>query len=218
MSIKAYDWFITTLDAFEAMNLIKETIEPVFMASIAYNVKVAADAVLKAGSKEITWNDTDLRCYGSDLGKEILPSKNRVGRLGYDLLVYTEGLRQTEVHTFSDADIGYEVALLPGPTTGDIVFRVFSESRGYTKALAQQTWCSDFSYWNNTDRDDSISEEEWARRETFWCSLPLKAFRDMSLSFRNPSPVETLNTLEIDGMDVEDYLADLLVKSSKRSR
>lgn len=215
MSIKAYDWFITNLDAFETMNLIKETIEPIFMASTAQNMKVAADAVLKAGDEKITWNDTNLRCYGSDLGKEILPSKNRAGRLGYDLLVYTEGLRQTKVHTFSDADIGYEVALLPDPTTGDIVFRVFSESRGYTKELAKQTWCSDFSYWNNTDRDENISEEEWARREAFWCSLPLKAFRDMSLSFRNPSPVETLNTLEIDGIDVEDYLNNLSPKSSK---
>ena len=186
-----------------------------FMASTAQNVKIAADAVLKAGDEKITWNDTNLRCYGSDLGKQILPSKNRVGRLGYDLLVYTEGLRQTEVHTFSDADIGYEVSLLPDPITGDIVFHVFSESRGYTKALAQQAWCADFSYWNNTDRDDSISEEEWERREAFWCSLPLKAIRDMSLSFRNPSPVETLNTLDIDGMNVEDYLNDLLLKSSK---
>ena len=215
MSIKAYDWFITTHNAFETMNLIKETIEPIFMASTAQNVKIAADAVLKAGDEKITWNDTNLRCYGSDLGKQILPSKNRVGRLGYDLLVYTEGLRQTQVHTFSDADIGYKVAMLPDPTTGDIVFRMFSESRGYTKELAQQAWCSDFSYWNNTDRDEGTSQEEWERREAFWCSLPLKAFRDMSLSFRNPSPVETLNILEIDGMDVEDYLNDLLVKSSK---
>lgn len=215
MSIKAYDWFITALDAFETMNLIKETIEPIFMASTAQNMKIAADAVLKAGDEKITWNDTNLRCYGSDLGKQILPSKNRVGRLGYDLLVYTEKLRQTEVHTFSDADIGYAVAMLPGPATGDIVFRVFSEPRAYTKALAKQTWCADFSYWNNTDRDENILEEEWVRREAFWCSLPLKAIRDMSLSFRNPSPVETLNTLEIDGMDVEECLADLLVKSSK---
>ena len=212
MSIKAYDWFITTHNAFETMNLIKETIEPIFMANTAQNVKIAADAVLKAGSKEITRNDTGLQCADPDLGKQVLPPKKRIGRLGYEVIVYTEKLRQTKVHTFCDADIGYEVAILPGPTTGDIVFRVFSESRGYTKALAQQTWCSDFSYWNNTDRDENTSEKEWKRREAFWWSLPLKAFRDMSLSFRNPSPMETLNTLDIDGMDVEDYLNDLSIK------
>lgn len=215
MSIKAYDWFISDLNAFEVMSRIKETIEPVFLDNIAQNVKIAADAVIHAASKEITWNDTGLRCFGSDLGQQVLPYKKRIGRLGEELLVYTEKLRQTKVHTFSDADIGYEVAMLPDPTTGDIVFRVFSESRNYTQALAQQAWCNDFSYWNNTDRDKSISEEEWERRRVFWCSLPSKAFCDMSLSFRNPSPMETLNILEIDGMSVEDYFVDLSAKSSE---
>ena len=149
MSIKAYGWFITNIDAFEAMSRIKEIIDPVFLTSTARNVKVAAEAVLNAGGKEITWNDTDLRCFGSDLGKQVLPK--RIGRLGEELLVYTEGLRQTEAHTFSDADIGYEVIMLPGPNKGDVVFRVFSVSSAYTRVLAQQEWCSDFSYWNNTD-------------------------------------------------------------------
>lgn len=212
MSIKAYGCFITNIDAFEAMSRIKETIDPVFLTSTARNVKVAAEAVLNAGGKEITWNDTDLRCFSSDLGKQVLPNKKRIGRLGEELLVYTEGLRRTREHTFSDADIGYEAAMLAGPHTGDVVFRVFSESNAYTRVLAQQTWCSDFSYWNNTDRDESISEEEWERREVFWRSLPMKAFRDMSLSFCNPSPLETLENLKIDGIDAEKYLSDLSTK------
>ena len=212
MSIKAYGWFITNIDAFEAMSRIKETIDPVFLTSTARNVKVAAEAVLNAGGKEITWNDTDLRCFSSDLGKQVLPNKKRIGRLGEELLVYTESLRRTKVHTFSDADIGYEVAMLPGPINGDVVFRVFSESNAYTRALAQQEWCSNFSYWNNTDRDASISEEEWKRREVFWRSLPMKAFRDMSLSFSNPSLLEALANLKIDGIDVENYLFNLSMK------
>lgn len=212
MSIKAYDWFITNLDAFEAMNRIKETIDPVFLTSTAQNVKVAAEAVLNAGGKEIAWNDTGLRCFGSDLGQQVLPNKKRIGRLGEELLVYTEGLRRAEAHTFSDADVGYEVAMLPGPSKGDVVFRVFSVPSDYTRALAQQEWCSDFSYWDNTDRDESISEEEWERREAFWRSLPMKAFKDMSLAFYNPSPLETLANLKIDGIDVEQYLFDLSMK------
>lgn len=118
MSIKVYDWFITNLDVFETMNRIKETIDPVFLTSTAQNMKVAADAILNAGGNEITWNDTDLRCFSSDLGKQVLPNKKRIGRLGEELLVYTESLRRTKVHTFSDADIGYEVAMLPGPNQG----------------------------------------------------------------------------------------------------
>lgn len=102
--------------------------------------------------------------------------------------------------------------MLAGPRTGDVVFRVFSESNVYTSTLAQQTWCGDLSYWNNTDRDKSISEEEWERRRVFWCSLPMMAFQDMSLSFRNPSPFATLKNLKIDGIDVEKYLFDLSIK------
>ena len=212
MSIKVYDWFISDLNAFEIMNRIKETIDPVFLNNTAQNIKIAAEAVLHAGGKEISWNDTDLRCFSSDLGKQVLPNKKRIGRLGEELLVYTEGLRRTVAHTFSDADIGYEVAMLPGPSERDVVFRVFSESRAYTEALTQQTWCSDFSYWNNTDRDKSISEEEWERRRVFWFSLPMMVFQDMSLSFCNPSPFEVLKNLKIDGIDVEDYLFDLSIK------
>lgn len=212
MSIKAYGWFITNLDVFEAMNRIKETIDPVFLTSAAQNVKVAAEAVLNAGGKEITWNDTDLRCFDSNIGQQVIPKKKRIGRLGEELMVYTEDLRRAEEHTFSDADIGYEVIMLPGPNKGDVVFRVFSVPSAYTRALAQQEWCSDFSYWNNTDRDKSISEEEWERREVFWRSLPMKAFRDMSLLFCNPSPFETLANLKIDGIDVEKYLFDLSIK------
>ena len=212
MSIKAYDWFITNLDAFEVMNRIKETIDPVFLTNTAQNVKVAAEAVLDAGDKEISWNDTDLRCFGSNLGQQVLPNKKGMGRLAEELLAYTDALRRTEAHTFSDADIGYEVAMLAGPYKGDVVFRVFSESNSYTRALAQQEWCSDFSYWNNTDQDESISEEEWERREVFWRSLPMKAFRDMSLLFCNPSLYETLANLKIDGIDVEKYLFDLSTK------
>lgn len=212
MSIKAYDWFITNLDAFEVMNRIKETIDPVFLTNTAQNVKVAAEAVLDAGDKEISWNDTDLRCFGSNLGQQVLPNKKGMGRLAEELLAYTDALRRTEAHTFSDADIGYEVAMLAGPYKGDVVFRVFSESNSYTRALAQQEWCSDFSYWNNTDQDESISEEEWERREVFWRSLPMKAFRDMSLLFCNPSLFETLANLKIDGIDVEKYLFDLSTK------
>ena len=40
----------------------------------------------------------------------------------------------------------------------------------------------------------------------------MKAVRDMSLSFRNPSPLETLENLKIDGIDVEKYLFDLSTK------
>ena len=212
MSIKAYNWFISDLNTFEIMNRIKETIDPVFLNNTAQNIKIAAETVVHADGKEIAWNDTDLRCFSSDLGKQVLPNKKRIGRLGEELLVYTEGLRRTEVHTFSDADIGYEVAMLAGPRKGDVVFRVFSVPIAYTKALAQQEWCSDFSYWNNTDRDESISEAEWERREVFWRSLPMKAFRDMSLSFRNLSPLEALENLKIDGINVEKYLFDLSTK------
>ena len=58
-------------------------------------------------------------------------------------------------------DIFCGVQIMRGPEDNTIVFKVFSECRDYTKALETQDWCSDFSYWNNTDKDDDVTKEEW---------------------------------------------------------
>lgn len=68
---------------------------------------------------------------------------------------------------------------------------VFSECRDYTEALNAQDWCSDFSYWDNTDRDDNVSEEEWERRAQYWRDMPYKPMSELSVGFSQP-PMSTV--------------------------
>lgn len=70
-------------------------------------------------------------------------------------------LKNCERRTLSPLDIFYDTIIMRGPDSGTVVFKALSENRDYTEALTTQDWCSDFSYWNNTDRDDNVSEEEW---------------------------------------------------------
>lgn len=63
---------------------------------------------------------------------------------------------------------------------------VFSECRDYTKALETQGWCSDFSYWNNTDKDNDVTEEEWERRKKYWDTMPYTPPSERSVGFTQP--------------------------------
>jgi len=38
----------------------------------------------------------------------------------------------------------------------------------YENCLQSQSWYVDYSYWDNTDRPDEISQEEWDQREETW--------------------------------------------------
>lgn len=95
-------------------------------------------------------------------------------------------LKNSATRTLSDVDIFYDVQIMRGPEDNTIVFKVFSECRDYTKALETQDWCSDFSYWNNTDKDDDVTEEEWERRKKYWDAMPYTPPSESAVGFTQP--------------------------------
>lgn len=167
LSIKLYDWILVeNTNVFKLMNDIRSVIEPIFLKKMSYNILTAGEAVLNAGDREITWNDTILMRLSSSHGEEKLPTKDRIGLLVDKTIDLTDRLYRDMSVTFSDADIGYEVIILPGPDDNDVIFRVFSESDDYFKALKNKNLGKDFSYWNNTDKEDSASDAEWKKRKS----------------------------------------------------
>lgn len=211
MSIKQYHWILVeNADLFELMDKIKQVIEPVFFEKMSENIMIAADAVLNADGKEITWNDTPLmamepnRCF--QYSKEKLPAKDRLPRLVGEVISFSNHLSKINSVTFSKADIGYEVTMLPGPSKGDVVFRVFSEINDYNKALSTQNLGKDFSYWNNVDKDDNISDEDWIARKKYWENFPDKAIGSLGLSFSNPTVIETNISLKHVYQELQDML------------
>ena len=146
----------------------------------------------------------------SSHGEEKLPTKDRIGLLVDKTIDLTDRLYRDMSVTFSDADIGYEVIILPGPDDNDVIFRVFSESDDYFKALKNKNLGKDFSYWNNTDKEDSVSDAEWKKRKKYWESLPQKSFSSIGLSFSNPSRIDTSIALKHVHQELQD-----MVRSSK---
>ena len=201
MSIKQYHWILVkNADLFELMDKIKQVIEPIFFEKMSENIMIAADAVLNADGREITWNDTPLmaiepnRCF--QYSKEKLPEKDSLHWLVVEVINFSNHLNKINSVTFSKADIGYEVTMLPGPSKGDVIFRVFSEIDDYNKALSNQNFGTDFSYWNNVDKDDNISDKDWNIRKSYWENFPNKAIGGAGLSFSNPSVIETNMALD----------------------
>lgn len=196
LSIKQYNWILVKdANPFEIMEEIKKVIEPIFFECMSKNIMTAAQVVIDARGEQVTWNDTSFAALeprdGFQYSKKALPEKDRLHRLVDEMVRFTDHLHKINSVTFSPADIGYTVCMLPGPDAGDVVFRVFSELKAYNDALKTSSLGEDFSYWDNVDKDDHVSDEEWENRKNYWENMPRKAFSDMGLSFSHPTVVET---------------------------
>lgn len=193
MSTKAYDYFITDLNAFDAAARIREAINPVFFD--AFNEQLQRLDERLRYNVNITWEGADLDDYHFDLpsnNRRVLPARiTEYSQCStFDIIdaLYQRmmDLKNYERRTLSPLDIFYDTIIMRGPEDNTIVFKVFSECRDYTKALETQGWCSDFSYWNNTDKDDDVTEEEWERRKKYWDAMPYTPPSESSVGFTQP--------------------------------
>ena len=190
MSTKAYDHFIASMDVFDAAQRIRDTINPVFYE--AFNEQLQRLDERLQENVNATWDATFLADLPSD-NQRILPAHitdiNQCGDFDKIDVLYE---RMTELkncarRTLTPVDIFYDTIIMRGPDTNTVVFKVLSENPDYTKALETQDWCSDFSYWNNTDKDNDVTEEEWERRKKYWYDIPYAPVGDISIGFSQPT-------------------------------
>lgn len=194
MSTKAYDHFITDLNVFDAAQRIRDTINPVFYE--AFNKQLQRLDERLRYNINITWEGADLDDYRVDLpsnSQRVLPAWiTEYGQCStFDMVdaLYQRmmDLKNCERRTLSPLDIFYDTQIMRGPDDNTVVFKVLSENPAYTEALNTQNWCSDFSYWNNTDKDENVSEEEWERRAQYWREIPYAPVGDISIGFPQPT-------------------------------
>lgn len=196
MSTKAYDYFIASMDTFDAADRIRDTINPVFFDAFREQLDLLDERLQE--NVNATWDETFLADLPSD-NQRILPARiTDINQCSDFVKIDALYERMTELkncarRTLSPLDIFYDTIIMRGPDSGTVVFKVLSENPAYTEALTQQDWCSDFSYWNNTDRDDNVSEEEWERRRKYWREIPYAPVGDISIGF--PQPTRTSVTL-----------------------
>ena len=194
MSTKAYDHFITDLNVFDAAQRIRDTINPVFYE--AFNKQLQRLDERLRYNINITWEGADLDDYRVDLpsnSQRVLPawiteySQCSTFDMIDSLYQRMMDLKNCERRTLSPLDIFYDTIIMRGPDDNTVVFKVLSENPAYTEALNTQNWCSDFSYWNNTDKDENVSEEEWERRAQYWREIPYAPVGDISIGFPQPT-------------------------------
>lgn len=194
MSTKAYDYFITDLNVFDAADHIRETINPVFFDSFREQLNLLDERLQE--NVNSTWDATFLADLPSD-NRRILPARitdiNQCSDFDKIDALYERmsELKKCARRTLTPVDIFYDAIIMRGPDSGTVVFKVFSEHDAYTEALNAQDWCSDFSYWNNTDKDDNVSEEEWERRAQYWRDMPYQPISELSVGFTQP-PLSTV--------------------------
>lgn len=72
-------------------------------------------------------------------------------------------------------DVDFSVCLMPyGKSIYGIVF---TEHRDWADLLLGQPWAEPFDYWNNTDRDPSLTARQWAQRRRVWDAILKKDSR-----------------------------------------
>ena len=196
MSTKAYGYFITDLSVFDAADRIRETIVPVFLDRFRQQQERLSERLQE--NINATWDETFLADLPSDNQRilhEYITDYSQCDTYALARALYkrmTE-LKNSAKRTLSDVDIFYDVQIMRGPEDNTIVFKVFSECRDYTEALETRDWCRDFSYWDNADPDENISEEEWEQRKHYWDSNdPAAPLADVSLSISQPSEILTI--------------------------
>lgn len=78
--------------------------------------------------------------------------------------------RQREIlgsgHRDPEVDFDFEIAILP--YDGRVYGMVFSERSRWVDLWMEKEEVEDFSYWDNSDRPDEVSEKDWKARRMVW--------------------------------------------------
>lgn len=153
MSTKIYTAYrAVSTDPFEVGRQIRKLFNPIFFKGVM-KIEETIESRPEDTLQDIFWLPKPLK-------------KGRwIEKSAFDVI---ETLKNQSTHTFSDADISYEVVLMPSAADNRVLLIVFSECGLYEKALDKSELFEDFGYWDNTDPDEDVTEAEWKHREKSW--------------------------------------------------
>lgn len=180
MSIKIYDGLIAVdADVFTVATRIREVLEPSFIAKFGEIFRELKE--LPEGS---TWSDSP---RGMFVGEEKISGHS----LDFRLYSKIEEYNRSKIWTFSDADIMYQVTILPNMAGGNPLVMVFGgESREYIKAILAAGVAKEYGYWDNTDSLEDVTDEEWITRKKAWSSIYDKSPVEVGVGFDSPSSMQ----------------------------
>lgn len=211
-----HDWFITDMGPIETAQKIRETINPLFMDKMHEACLLLAEFMY--ASPFCTWNNSPLCRDNPKRGQEdrVIQADTAMDVV-FELYDYVTELAQSDTITLSRASFGYSVNIMSGPNPGQSVFRVYAEVDPYSDELDRADWYQDFSFLDNCDAPDDVSEGDWDERRQFWNGLPPHTpISDMSVGFSHPTKISTYRHL-VTNTDILDEV-DRLLKGRGTSR
>lgn len=81
------------------------------------------------------------------------------------------------MHSDPAVETDFDLFVMPVKGLG-IIGIVVSSSRDWTKKFYKTAGVEDFSYWNNSDKPDCITAQEWRKRKRYWDTLPAGPIAD----------------------------------------
>lgn len=81
---------------------------------------------------------------------------------------YMERAAEVRKTNRRDPVIDFETEVVLLPLRGKILGLVYCESDSMRHWIMTQPFLKDYSYWDNTDPDEDVSEEDWEAREQDW--------------------------------------------------
>lgn len=98
---------------------------------------------------------------------------------------------------------GFEMCLGEDPATGRILVRAYTQHPDLAEAFAAMPEIEPYSYWNNADAPDTLTEEDWADREAAWARVmphyAAPAEHMLSFVLRTPANPRTLMLCSMNG-------------------
>lgn len=91
-------------------------------------------------------------------------------------------------HPAVDCDV--ELFLRADPAQGTLLGYLQEEGVGVRKMLTQTPGIEDFCYWNNSDKPEELTDEEWDARGRLWDTVLIDSVACLSLKFE-PNPLFT---------------------------
>lgn len=116
---------------------------------------------------------------------------------------------------------GFEMCLGEDPETGRILVRAYTQRADMAEAFATLPEVEPYSYWNNYDAPETLTEADWAEREAAWervmpdYAVPTEHM--LSFVLRTPANPGTLMLCSMDG-DAEDPVLSRFPDRATRAR
>lgn len=128
-----------------------------------------ADALAAQKLAHLMTNAIDLKARRAASGKPLSEHHfHNVDQIWQEILQRQAKIKETMGR---DPDVDFEVTMNIYPMNGSVLGVIYSEQQDWENAWFAIDGVEHYGYWNNTDRPDEVSEEEWQQRERDWDSV-----------------------------------------------